>query len=327
SYAVQRLWSRGIVVVVAAGNSGPNAGTVTKPGDDPVVLTVGAYDDKGDTNPGNDQLPKWSSQGPTAQGVAKPDLVAPGRTLVLPRAAGSTVEVNNPKALVAPTYIKGSGTSQAAAVVSGAAALLLSARPSLTPDQVKAVLRGTASPIPNVPATAQGRGRLQVGAALTADAATAPVQPLPALGTGTLEGSRGEMERVVVQCDGAQVLLDTERTTWCAPWDGAAWRSDDWSGAAWRSEGWSGAAWRTDTWSGAAWRSGEWTGAAWRTGSWTGAAWRTDSWTGAAWREQMWTGAAYGEEGELFLTAMWGERTRPGKRLPGERAEQVSAVP
>ena len=49
NYAVQRLWQQGIVVVVAAGISGPYAGTITKPGDDPVVLTVGAYNDQGDT--------------------------------------------------------------------------------------------------------------------------------------------------------------------------------------------------------------------------------------------------------------------------------------
>jgi serine protease AprX len=135
SLGVQRLWQMGIVVVVAAGNSGPFPGTITKPGDDPVVLTVGAYDDRADLLDSNDVIPKWSSQGPTAQGVTKPDLVAPGRTLVLTRAAGSTVETENPKAHVAPSYIKGSGTSQAAAVTSGVVALLLSARPRSRPTR------------------------------------------------------------------------------------------------------------------------------------------------------------------------------------------------
>lgn len=76
NHAVQRLWSEGIVVVVAAGNSGSSAGTITKPGDDPVVLTVGAYNDQGDLEPNNDGIPQWSSRGPTAAGVVKPDLVA-----------------------------------------------------------------------------------------------------------------------------------------------------------------------------------------------------------------------------------------------------------
>ena len=107
-YAVERLWSQGIVVVVAAGNSGPGDGTVTKPGDDPVVLTVGAYDDGDTTDPQDDDVPRWSSRGPTAQGLAKPDLVAPGRSVIALRAPGSAVERDNPKALVAGRYIKGS---------------------------------------------------------------------------------------------------------------------------------------------------------------------------------------------------------------------------
>ena len=176
NHAVQRLWAEGVVVVVAAGNSGSNSGTITKPGDDPVVLTVGAYNDQGDLEPNNDGVPQWSSRGPTAAGVAKPDLVAPGRTVVSLRSPGSTIEQNNPKALLSPSYIRGSGTSQAAAVASGAAALLLAARPSLTPDQVKALLTSTAAPIPNLGRYTQGSGRLQLEAALSAPAPTA-VQP------------------------------------------------------------------------------------------------------------------------------------------------------
>ncbi|MGZ6792222.1 MAG: S8 family serine peptidase, partial [Mycobacteriales bacterium] len=99
-FAVERLWNLGVTVVVAAGNAGPSTGTVLKPGDDPLVVTVGAYDDKGDAVAANDAVPAWSSQGPTAQGRAKPDLVAPGRTLVATRAPGSTVEAQNPDALV-----------------------------------------------------------------------------------------------------------------------------------------------------------------------------------------------------------------------------------
>src|SRR5438445_739920 len=67
-YAVERLWQLGIVVVGAAGNDGPNTGTITKPGDDPVVLTVGAYDDKQNIDPLDDSVPSWSSNGPTVQG-------------------------------------------------------------------------------------------------------------------------------------------------------------------------------------------------------------------------------------------------------------------
>ncbi|MEO7802965.1 MAG: S8 family serine peptidase, partial [Actinomycetota bacterium] len=116
NYAVERLWQLGITVVVSAGNGGPNAGTINKPGDDPFVITVGGYDDKGNTNVSDDTLPQWTSRGPTlADGINKPDVVAPGRRIIGPRSYGSTIERENPKALYAPSYIRGSGSSQAAA--------------------------------------------------------------------------------------------------------------------------------------------------------------------------------------------------------------------
>ena len=314
SHAVQRLWQLGITVVVAAGNSGPTRGTITKPGDDPVVLTVGAYDDRGDLNLSNDVVPHWSSQGPTAQGVRKPDLVAPGRTVVAARAAGSYVEQQNPKAHVAPSYIKGSGSSQAAAVTSGAAALLLAARPHLTPDQVKAALLRSAAPIPNVAATAQGAGRLQAGAALTADVTVVPAQPLTGAGTGALDASRGTMARVEVVCNGVAKTLNDETTSWCSTWEGASWRDASWTADYWQSDGWTAMGWSADAWSGASWRGASWRGASWRTEGWSGASWRTTSWT-----SDQWTSAEYGDE--EFLAAFWGEHTRPGRPLPGERTE------
>jgi len=110
NYAVQRVWRRGVVVVVAAGNRGPTAGAVDKPGDDPMVITAGAYDDGHDTVLSNDTVPDWSSRGPTVDDVRKPDVVAPGRTLVSTVDPRSLVAQENPDALVAPGYIVGSGS-------------------------------------------------------------------------------------------------------------------------------------------------------------------------------------------------------------------------
>src|SRR3954465_10905906 len=156
NYAVERLWRQGVVVVVAAGNDGPAAGTITKPGDDPAVITVGAYDDAGTTSRFDDSALDFSSRGPTAEGVSKPDLVAPGRSLVAVRSPGSAVETDHPEALLSNGYIRGSGTSQATAVTAGSIALLLAARPGLTPDQVKYVLRSSARPVLGASAAFQG---------------------------------------------------------------------------------------------------------------------------------------------------------------------------
>ncbi len=282
NFAVQRLWQDGVVVVVAAGNSGPNAGTIMKPADDPLVISAGAYDDNKNDSMSDDSMPAWSSQGPTAQGLTKPDLVVPGRTLITARSYGSKVEVDNPKALVSPSYIRGSGTSQAAAVTSGAAALLLASRPSLTPDQVKALLTSTTSPIPNTSRYAQGTGRLQLETAVATPAPTA-VQTLSASGLGAIDASRGS-SRVVASCGGAQVEIRGEIDVRCQPWDGSRWTGSRWS---------------TDAWTGSAWKGSEWTGSAWKEAGWT-----TGEWTTA--------------EHDEFLTAFWGSTPKPGKRVKGE---------
>jgi serine protease AprX len=356
NYAVQRLWAQGIVVVVAAGNSGPNPGSVTKPGDDPVVLTVGAFNDQGDADPANDSIPGWSSRGPTAAGHAKPDLVAPGRTIISARAYGSVVETNNPKALLPPSYIKGSGTSQAAAVTSGAAALLLAARPGLTPDQVKALLMGSAAPISGVAGSTQGRGRLQLAGALTAPAPTGGSTPTPgatgvlpsgASGLGQIEHSRGG-RNVVASCNGVQTEIRGEIDVRCerwAPqawsgitwkgdaWTGITWKGSEWTGITWKGVGWSDATWNGITWKGGTWNTGTWQGStSWNggdpvTSAWSGITWKDSTWAGITWKEAAWTTGEFtnsewtgGHWGESdFLSAYWGGGPPVGRRLPGER--------
>jgi serine protease AprX len=330
NYAVERLWQQGIVVVAAAGNDGPKRGTILKPGDDPLVLTVGGYDDKQNLDPRDDSLPRWSSRGPTAHGYAKPDLVAPGRTLIVTRSFGSAVETENPKALLSPSYIKGSGTSEAAAVTSGAAALLLQARPGLTPDQVKHLLTSGASSIAGLSASEQGAGRLNVAAALSADPGAAVRQQPIATGLGSIEASRGG-RNVEADCgeDGTVELITGEIDVRCETWDpqawtggawtGAAWTGGAWTGGAWTGAAWTGGAWTGGAWTGAAWTGGAWTGAAWTGGAWTGAAWTGAAWTGAAWTGGAWTSAEYGDE--TFLTAWWGGRPAYGKKVAGEESE------
>jgi serine protease AprX len=337
-YAVERLWSDGIVVVVAAGNSGPYNGTITKPADDPVVLTVGAFNDKGDTYPSNDAIPTWSSRGPTAAGVAKPDVVAPGRSLVATRSYGSDVELNNPKALVAPSYIRGSGTSEATAVASGVVALLLAARPGLTPDDVKSLLMTTAQPIYGVAATAQGAGRIQLAGALVATPSEPP-QPLMATGLGSLEASRGGAD-VTAVCNGVTTTITGEMDVACNPWDPAAWTAAPWNGDAWTGPTWVGSewdgvswkdvAWSDATWDGVSWKGGTWTGDSWQGSSswngatdsstWTGVSWKGSSWAGVSWKDSSWAGSNWttSDYGSDFLTAFWGAKPKPGKRVRGE---------
>src|SRR3984893_15915065 len=161
--AVEQAWKNGIVVVVAAGNNGryePTDGyaTVTSPGNDPYVITVGAMKPMGTPTRVDDLIASYSSKGPTViDRIVKPDLVAPGNLLVSLEAQGSTLYNQNPGSHVpysyyvnggssasSPTYFTLSGTSMATGVVSGVVADLLQKWSYLTPDQVKARLMKTA---------------------------------------------------------------------------------------------------------------------------------------------------------------------------------------
>src|SRR5256885_14997942 len=95
--AVEGLVFSGITVVVSAGNDGPKRSSITSPGSDPFVITVGGIDDNGTATPADDPIASWTAQGPTAiDGLAKPDLVAPGRKIVSLRSPGSTLDQELP---------------------------------------------------------------------------------------------------------------------------------------------------------------------------------------------------------------------------------------
>jgi serine protease AprX len=136
--AVMQAWANGITVVVAAGNNGPGPMSIGVPGNNPYVITVGSFTDNfTPTDWSDDYLAPFSAAGPTLDGFAKPDVVAPGGHIVSTMMPGSYVARNHEANKVSKDYFSMAGTSQSAAVVSGIAALTLSRNPELTPDQVK----------------------------------------------------------------------------------------------------------------------------------------------------------------------------------------------
>ena len=297
NYAVERLWQLGIVPVIAAGNSGSQAYTITKPGDDPFAITVGAYNDKQNVDPADDNIPEWSSRGPTkADNLTKPDIVAPGRYIISTRSYGSTIEKDYPKALYSPSYIRGSGSSQAAAAVSGAAALLIKKKPHLAPAQVKYALTSTASKIGAYAANTQGAGRLHVdrAAALADPIAYANQTTPPSNGLGSLEASRGGLH-VQTDCngDGVAEVIQGEMTVQCAAWDGASWNGVSWNGDAWTGVSWNGASWNGASWNGVSWNGASWNGGSWNGGSWNGVSWNGGSWNGVSWNDAQFAGASW----------------------------------
>ncbi|HKG36160.1 MAG TPA: S8 family peptidase [Solirubrobacterales bacterium] len=146
--AVEAAWFKGIVVVAAAGNRGSAADAVSyAPGNDPYAISVGAVDDQGTKGPGDDLLATWSSRGTTQDGVSKPDVFAPGAKIVSNLAPGSAFTALCPTCVVNGEYIRAGGTSMAAPMVSGTAALLLELNPSLTPNQIKGLLKKWGRPL------------------------------------------------------------------------------------------------------------------------------------------------------------------------------------
>jgi serine protease AprX len=171
---VERLSRKGIVVVVSAGNMGFDTAagqavyqSITSPGNAPSAITVGAAHTHGSDARSDDTVAPFSSHGPTAfDQLAKPDLVAPGQAVVSLAAGGSTLLSSYPQFEVEPGYFRLNGTSMAAPVVAGAAALMLDGNPGLSAHTVKAVLQFTAQQLPAIDALTQGAGSLNVAGAV-----------------------------------------------------------------------------------------------------------------------------------------------------------------
>lgn len=293
AHAVEMAWRNGVVVVVAAGNEGYGSAKLNNPAYDPFVVAVGGSASNGTAEPADDTVPEWSSRG---DGTRNPDVVAPGQSMISLRDAGSYLDETYPGARIGSRFFRGSGTSQAAAVVSGAAALLLEQRPELTPDQVKALLTSTARPLQDADAVAQGAGTIDVHAAMAASTPTATQEWEQAVGTGSIEESRGSAHVEVMGTEitgeidvfgsawspletlGSLVLDDT----WTGDWSGSSWAGPSWSGGTWLGNSWAG------NWSGGSWSGGSWSGGSWSGGSWSGGSWSGGSWSGGSWSTAGW---------------------------------------
>jgi len=164
--AAQKAIEAGLVVVVAAGNEGPSNGSVSTPGTNPEVITVGALDDRWTLDRSDDQVADFSSRGPTSiDGLTKPDLLAPGVGILGPLAPGATLDVPE-LPHVGTDYFGISGTSMATPIVAGLAADLKQANPKLTHHDIKEILVQSADRyLPDEP-NAQGAGLVDAREAL-----------------------------------------------------------------------------------------------------------------------------------------------------------------
>lgn len=256
--AVEHLRSVGITVVAAAGNT---PGQVGDPGMDPQALTAGASD-------ANGQVASFSGSG-NVDGVAKPDVVAPGLHIYGEMPWSTRISAGHGKARQANGLFLGSGTSEATAVTAGIAAIVASDNPGATPAQIKAALRESAQRVRD-PAAGQGLVTIPHKLRINPD--------------GT--NRRG------VDLTGESALNAQQ---WLAnAWLGGSWL--DWLTHSWSGPAWDSHTWSSHTWSSNSWSTSSWSGNNWSTSSWSGNNWSSHTWSTSTWSSHTWSEADWGDE-------------------------------
>jgi serine protease AprX len=283
AFAVENAWKAGIMVVTAAGNTGGSARLVN-PASDPYVLAVGAQDTMGTSTQLDDQVTAFTNRGDTKRRV---DIVTPGRTILSLRVPGSYIDTQFPSARVGTQLFKGSGTSQAAAVAAGSIALLFQARPTMTPDQMKAALLGGAQPVASTGTQDDGIRAIDANAARHRTPTSVKQSWPAATGKGSLEAARG-----TIHVSDGEGDLTGENDVW-GPFDATAWAAASGNGNAWVDGNWmgrslTGCGWVTgqgDT----SWAARTWSARTWSSRTWSARTWSEQSWTAVTWLDADWS--------------------------------------
>jgi serine protease AprX len=302
--AAELAWQAGIVVVASGGNDGKAVPTLADPAYSPVVLAVGSSDPMGTQVRTDDTIPAFATHGTALRPI---DVVAPGTHVLSLRVPGSFIDTNASPANVGTRFVRGSGTSQSAAVVSGVVALLEQRFPGITPAQVKYLLVNGAYRLDtNVLFTGRGIVDAAMSTALGATrlAALVPPPPPPSNVKGTLEASRGDShvlsngvaltgERDIFGRSFDVTSMNAAEAAHTA-WSGGTFNGTAWTGAGWSAGAWSATTWTLDDWTGSRWRTAGWDGALWdgsrwRAADWAGSRWRTGDWSAAGWSSVAWS--------------------------------------
>jgi serine protease AprX len=307
AYAAEQAWKHGILVVAAGGNYGfqsqRNAPALADPAYDSSLLAVGSIDTMGTLAPGDDQVPSFSPW-PKRGATRSVDLDAPGSHLQGLRVANSFIDDNHPEGYLDDSFFRGSGTSQSAALVSGAAALILQKYPNATPDQVKQMLTGSATYLNSQKSQAQGGGELNLTAALALPLPSVAPATLDDKGNGSLEQARGSDH--LTAPDGSvltgeqdifgkpfesssMAALEASASSWSGgTWNASSWSGSSWSGLNWLASSWSASSWSASSWSASSWSANSWSASSWSASSWSGSSWSGSSWSGAGWQGATW---------------------------------------
>jgi serine protease AprX len=279
--AAEILWFNGVVVVVSAGNKGPggNFNTIhAAPANDPFVITVGASDERNTPERSDDTVTPFTAHGYTPDGIWKPEIIAPGQDIISVLSIDGDWRFDYPDRLVqGREYFRLSGTSMAAPMVAGAAALLLQAEPDLTPDQVKHRLIATSDWIGS-------HHYMDVYAALT---------------TPTSEiANQGVMPHIMLAkmamiaywaSETGEGNIDWENIDWAAVnWNAVNWNAVNWNAVNWNAVNWNAVNWNAVNWSAVNWSAVNWNAVNWSAVNWSAVNWNAVNWNAVNWNADHW---------------------------------------
>lgn len=260
--AAEVLAFSGITTVVSAGNSGPLYNTITSPATDPFVITVGALDDNQTATLADDLMATFSSRGRTKfDNLGKPDLVAPGRRMVSLLSPGSTIPNLDPDRLVTapgaltPEYLRLSGTSMAAPVVSGVVALMAERNSTLKPSQVKSRLKKSTKWLSFGGSQDKGAGLVN------ALAAVGSIDPSREYSEGRVTDSFAKDMRKFVQgqpLPWKDVLFNGGVDSRSITWENVTWENVTWDVLTWENISWENFTWENITWENVTWENITW---------------------------------------------------------------------
>jgi serine protease AprX len=288
--AAEILWFNGVVVVAAAGNWNDDDEDDFKtieaaPGNDPFIITVGATDEKGTSTRVDDVITSFTSFGKTIDGYTKPDIFAPGVDIISVLSFSSDWFYEHPDRVVMDReYFRLSGTSMAAPMVTGAAAILLQAEPNLTPDQVKYRLIHSAGMIESWP-------YLDIYSALTmstSEAANQDIVPHMLLAKMAMiaywSSQNGEEE------------IDWEQVNWDAVnWNAVNWNAVNWNAVNWNAVNWNAVNWNAVNWNAVNWNAVNWNAVNWNAANWNAVNWNAVNWNAVNWNAVNWNAESWNE--------------------------------
>jgi len=274
--AAEILWFNGVVVVAAAGNWNNNStfsAIQAAPANDPFIITVGATDEKGSSKRTDDSTTSFTASGTTLEGYSKPEVLAPGVDIISVLSDGSDWIFDHPDHVVMDgEYFRLSGTSMAAPMVAGAAALLLQAEPNLTPDQVKYRLIHSAGTVGSSP-------YLDVYSALT---------------TPSFESANQGIVPHMLLAKMAMIAYwssqnGEENIDWGAiNWDAVNWNAVNWNAVNWNAVNWNAVNWNAVNWNAVNWNAVNWNAVNWNAVNWNAVNWNAVNWNAVSWNAVSW---------------------------------------